>query len=337
LYLRCAVVISLALIVACAYRLKGLMKPSFENIREQYSQPLLDLLYKAHGIHRANHDVNQMQKCSLLSIKTGGCPENCSYCPQSAHYQTGLDKEGLMDLGQVEQAIGKAKSEGAQRFCMGAAWREVRSGKAFDQVLQMVKMVKSEGMEACVTLGMLNKEQAEQLKEAGLDAYNHNLDSSREFYDKIITTREYDDRLKTLNIVAETGISVCSGGILGMGESDEDRCSLIAELAALDPQPESVPINLLIPVKGTPLEDQKPVDPLELVRMIATTRIFLPKSRVRLSAGRVNLNRETQTLAFFAGANSIFSGDVLLTRENPRVEEDAQLMNDLGMSYEMPL
>lgn len=313
------------------------MEPSLKNISAQYSQPLFDLLYQAHGVHREHHDVNQMQKCSLLSIKTGGCPENCSYCPQSAHYKTGLDKSGLMDLGEVESAILKAKSEGAQRFCMGAAWREVRSGEAFDQVLQMVKMVKSQGMEACVTLGMLNKEQAQQLKEAGLDAYNHNLDSSREFYDKIITTREYDDRINTLNTVAQAGISVCSGGILGMGESDEDRCALIAELAALKPQPESVPINLLIPVEGTPLADQEPVDPLDLVRMIATTRLFLPKSRIRLSAGRVNLSRETQTLAFFAGANSIFSGDVLLTRDNPRVEEDAQLMNDLGMAYEMPL
>ena len=313
------------------------MQPTLENIKAQYQKPLLDLLYEAHGVHRKHHDVNQMQRCSLLSIKTGGCPENCSYCPQSAHYNTGLDKEGLMDLGQVSEAINKAKSEGAQRFCMGAAWREVRSGKAFDQVIEMVKMVKEKDMEACVTLGMLNEEQAKKLKEAGLDAYNHNLDSSRSFYDKIITTREYDDRLKTLNTVASAGISVCSGGILGMGESDDDRCALIAELANLSPQPESVPINLLFPVKGTPLEDQKPVDPLELVRMCAATRMFLPKSRIRLSAGRVNLSRETQTLAFFAGANSIFSGDVLLTRENPRVEEDSQLMNDLGMSYEMPL
>lgn len=296
----------------------------------------MDLLYEAHVIHRKFHDVASIQKCSLLSIKTGGCPENCSYCPQSAHYETGLDKEGLMDLDEVAGAIDRAKDEGAQRFCMGAAWREVRDGKAFDQVIEMVKMVKAKDMEACVTLGMLDEKQARRLKEAGLDAYNHNLDTSREYYDKIITTREYDDRLKTLGVVAEAGISVCSGGILGMGESDTDRCALICELANLEPQPESVPINLLIPVEGTPLEKQKPVDPLKLVRMVAVTRIFLNKSRIRLSAGRIDLSRETQTLAFFAGANSIFSGDVLLTRENPRVQEDFQLMKDLGMSYEMP-
>ena len=302
---------------------------------EIYSQPFFDLIHESHGIHRQYHQTRHMQKCSLLSIKTGGCPENCSYCPQSAHYKTGLDKQGLMDLGEVQTAIDTAKAEGAERFCMGAAWREVRNGPQFDQVIDMVKMVKSAGMEACVTLGMLTSEQAQKLKDAGLDAYNHNLDSSREFYDKIISTRTYDDRLNTIKNVSDAGISVCSGGIIGMGESEEDRCGMLVELANMDPQPESVPINLLIPVEGTPLAKQEPVDPLELVRIIALARIMLPKSRVRLSAGRVNLSREAQTMAFYAGANSIFLGDTLLTRENPQVDRDEKLMADLGVSFSM--
>lgn len=298
---------------------------------EIHNKPFMDLLYEAHQVHRKNHNTHHIQKCSLLSIKTGGCPENCSYCPQSAHYKTNLKSESLMDLDEVRQALDDAKSQGAERFCMGAAWREVRDGKQFDQVIEMVKMVKAEGMEACVTLGMLSEEQAQRLKEAGLDAYNHNLDTSREYYDKIIQTRTYDDRLQTLGRVSRAGISVCSGGILGMGESVEDRCAMLVELANLEPQPESVPINLLIPVEGTPLENQQDVDPLELIRVIATARILLPHSRIRLSAGRKDMSRETQTMAYFAGASSIFLGDKLLTRENPEVSQDDKLFDDLGM------
>ncbi len=294
-------------------------------------QPFMDLLNEAHQVHRAHHNVSHIQKCTLLSIKTGGCPENCSYCPQSAHYKTNLKNQGLMDLDEVQKAIDEAKSQGAERFCMGAAWREVREGKQFDQVIEMVKRVKQTGMEACVTLGMLTYEQAKKLKDAGLDAYNHNLDTGREYYEKIIQTRTYDDRINTIKNVSKAGIHVCSGGILGMGESDEDRCSMLVDLANMDPQPESVPVNLLIPVEGTPLEDQAEVDPLELVRMIATARILMPKARIRLSAGRKDMSRETQTLAYFAGASSIFLGDKLLTRENPEVSSDEKLFNDLGI------
>ena len=302
---------------------------------EVYNQPFMDLLYKAHQVHREHHNVSHIQKCTLLSIKTGGCPENCSYCPQSAHYKTDLKREDLMDLEEVSKAINEAKAQGAERFCMGAAWREVREGKQFDQVIDMVKMVKSTGMEACVTLGMLTEEQAVKLKEAGLDAYNHNLDTGREYYDKIIQTRTYDDRLNTIKNVSRAGISVCSGGILGMGESNEDRCAMLVELASLVPQPESVPINLLIPVEGTPLADQQAVDPLDMVRMIATARIMMPKSRIRLSAGRKDMSRETQTLSYFAGASSIFLGDKLLTRDNPEVGADEKLFSDLGIEAQL--
>ena len=310
-------------------------KYNLKQALDVYHQPFMDLLYQAHQVHREHHPVNQIQKCSLLSIKTGGCPENCSYCPQSAHYKTNLKSEALMDLDEVQKSIDDAKSQGAERFCMGAAWREVREGKQFDQVVEMVKMVKTSGMEACVTLGMLTAEQALRLKEAGLDAYNHNLDTGREFYDKIIQTRTYDDRLNTIRNVSAAGISVCSGGILGMGESDEDRCSMLVELANMDPQPESVPVNLLIPVEGTPLAEQEEVDPLVLVRVIATARILMPKSRIRLSAGRKDMSRETQTLAYFAGASSIFLGDKLLTRDNPRVAQDEKLFGDLGIGAQL--
>ncbi len=297
-----------------------------------YNQPFMDLLYEAHVVHRQHHEVGHIQKCTLLSVKTGGCPENCSYCPQSAHYKTNLKSESLMDLDEVQSAIDEALAQGAERFCMGAAWREVRDGRQFDQVLDMVKRVKQSGMEACVTLGMLTFEQAQKLKDAGLDAYNHNLDTSREHYDKIIQTRTYDDRLNTIKNVSRAGISVCSGGILGMGESDQDRCAMLVELANLSPQPESVPVNLLIPVEGTPLAEQSPVDPLDLVRVIATARIMMPKSRIRLSAGRKDMSRETQTLAYFAGASSIFLGDKLLTRDNPEVGHDKKLFSDLGLN-----
>jgi biotin synthase len=296
-----------------------------------YQKPLFDLIYHAHSVHRDHQPVNHIQKCTLLSIKTGGCPEDCSYCPQSAHYKTGLKKEGLMDMVEVKTAIDAARAEGAERFCMGAAWREIRDGEQFDQVLEMVRMTKAAGMEACVTLGMLKPDQARRLKEAGLDAYNHNLDTSREYYEKIISTRTYDDRLNTLRAVREAGITICSGGIIGMGETDRDRCAMLVELANLDPQPESVPINLLIPVEGTPLADQAPVDVFDLIRTVATARILMPNSRVRLSAGRLNLSREGQALAFFAGANSIFMGEKLLTRDNPETAADMKLFADLGV------
>lgn len=307
-------------------------KVTLSHALEVYNQPFMDLLFHAHQVHREHHNVSHIQKCTLLSIKTGGCPENCSYCPQSAHYKTNLKSEALMDLEEVQKAIDEAKAQGAERFCMGAAWREVRDGAQFDRVVDMVKRVKSSGLEACVTLGMLTLEQAQRLKEAGLDAYNHNLDTGREYYDKIIQTRTYDDRLQTIRNVSSAGIHVCSGGILGMGESIEDRCSMLTDLANMSPQPESVPINLLIPVEGTPLAQQEQVDPLELVRMIATTRILLPRSRIRLSAGRREMSRETQTLAYFAGASSIFLGEKLLTRDNPEVAQDHKLFSDLGLN-----
>ena len=305
--------------------------PWKQRALELYAKPFFDLLYEAHQVHRQNFDAHDVQKCTLLSIKTGGCPENCHYCPQSAHYDTGLKKEPLLDMKEVRSAIANAKEGGASRFCMGAAWREVKDGPEFDRVLDMVREVKSAGMEACVTLGMLTVEQAARLKEAGLDAYNHNLDTSREFYDRIIQTRTYDDRLNTLQAVRKAGITICSGGILGMGESAEDRCGMIAELASMDPQPESVPMNLLVPAEGTPLEEQPKVDPLDLVRCVAVSRILMPKSRVRLSAGRLGLSREAQALAFFAGANSIFLGEKLLTRPNPGVDEDRAMFDQLSL------
>lgn len=296
---------------------------------ELYQRPLMDLVYEAHTVHRAHHDPVDIQKCTLLSIKTGGCPEDCSYCPQSAHYKTGLERQSLLPLDEVKTAIHNAKENGAERFCMGAAWRNVKDGPEFDRVLEMVRLVKETGMEACVTLGMLTAHQAQRLKEAGLDAYNHNLDTGPDFYDKIITTRTYQDRLNTLEQVRKAGITVCSGGIIGMGESIEDRCGMLAQLASLDPQPESVPINMLIPVEGTPLAQAKPIDPLELVRMVAIARILMPKSRVRLSAGRLSLSKEGQVLAFFAGANSIHMGEKLLTRPNPAPDEDHILLKSL--------
>lgn len=296
-----------------------------------YRKPFFDLIYHAHGVHRDSQPVNHIQKCTLLSIKTGGCPEDCSYCPQSAHYKTDIKREGLMDMTEVKTAIDAAQAEGAERFCMGAAWREIKDGAQFDQVIEMVRMTKAAGMEACVTLGMLNADQARRLKEAGLDAYNHNLDTSREYYEKIISTRTYDDRLNTLRNVRQAGITICSGGIIGMGETDRDRCAMLVELANLDPQPESVPINLLIPVEGTPLAEQSPVDVFDLIRTVATARILMPNSRVRLSAGRLNLSREGQALAFFAGANSIFMGEKLLTRDNPETAADMKLFADLGV------
>ena len=268
----------------------------------------------------------------LLSIKTGGCSENCSYCPQSAHYQTGVQKEKLMELDDVVSAAKTAKSKGATRFCMGAAWREVRDGPLFDRVLDMVKAVRKLDMEVCCTLGMLTKSQAQKLKEAGLYAYNHNIDCSENFYPNIITTRKYEDRIQTIHNVREAGITVCTGGILGMGETDQDRIEFLHQLAVFDPQPESVTINKLIPIPGTPLGKQKSVSTLEVIRVIATARLVIPKSMIRLSAGREGMTESDQFLCFFAGANSIFIGDKLLTSANPDLTEDRQMFERLNLS-----
>jgi biotin synthase len=297
-----------------------------DRARTLYGLPLLELLFQAHAAHRAHHDPTDIQRCTLLSIKTGGCPEDCGYCPQAARYETGVEREDLLPLPRVSAAARAAAAAGAQRFCMGAAWREVKDGPEFDRVLEMVREVRALGLEACVTLGMLTDAQARRLKDAGLTAYNHNLDTSREHYGAIITTRTYDDRLRTLRAVREAGITVCSGGILGMGESAADRCALLAELAALDPQPESVPINMLVAVPGTPLARAEPLDPLELVRTIAVARLLMPRARVRLSAGRLSLTPEAQVLSFYAGANSIFLGDRLLTTPNPAPDDDEKIL-----------
>ena len=301
-------------------------------VRSLYDAPLFELLDRARAVHRENHPPDQVQLCTLLSVKTGGCPEDCAYCPQSAHYATPVGREKMLDVDEVIEAARLAKGSGATRFCMGAAWREVKDGAAFDRVLAMVRGVKGLGLEACVTLGMLTGAQAERLKQAGLDAYNHNLDTSREHYRSIISTRTYDDRLRTLGHVRAAGISVCSGGIIGIGESVDDRCEMLATLASLQPQPESVPINALARVEGTPLANADPVDPIDLVRMVACARIVMPRARVRLSAGRNDLTREAQMLAMYAGANSIFYGrDTLLTTANPDVDNDRALLRDAGL------
>lgn len=291
-----------------------------------YHLPFFDLIAQAHQVHRQGHDPSDIQRCALLSIKTGGCPEDCGYCSQSAHHSTGLTRQSLLTVEEVRNAAQLAKQRGATRFCMGAAWRTPPSGEQFDRVLDMVREVKACGLEACATLGMLQPEQAARLKAAGLDAYNHNLDTSRDFYGAVVTTRTYDDRLRTLATVRQAGITVCCGAILGLGESDRDRCQFLATLAALQPHPESVPINLLVPIAGTPLAHAAPVHSTDLIRTIATARILMPQSRVRLSAGRRSLSEEAQLLAFFAGANSIFIGDKLLTTANVAEDEDDKLL-----------
>ena len=304
---------------------------STDDVVAIHDLPLPELIFRAQTLHRQHHAADEVQLCTLLSVKTGGCPEDCAYCPQAARYDTEVGRERMLSAMEVLQSAARARAAGATRFCMGAAWREVKDGPAFDNVLAMVRGVKDLGMEACVTLGMLNASQAKRLKEAGLTAYNHNLDTSRAHYKSIISTRTYDDRLQTLARVREAGITVCSGGIIGMGESVRDRCAMLATLANLDPHPESVPVNALVPVPGTPLADRPPIDPLELVRMCATARILMPKSRVRLSAGRLSLSREAQVLCFLAGANSIFYGEKLLTTGNPDVEADRALLRDAGL------
>ena len=305
-----------------------------DEVETLYVLPLTELLFQAQTVHRQHHDPESVQRCTLLSIKTGGCPEDCAYCPQSAHYDTGLTREGLLERDAVRAAAMRARANGSTRFCMGAAWREVQDGAAFDTVLTMVEDVASLGMEVCTTLGMLTAEQAKRLKSAGLTAYNHNLDTSPEFYPNIITTRTYQDRLDTLHHVQEAGLSVCCGGIVGMGETPRDRCALLAQLGRLDPHPESLPVNLLVRTAGTPLADVDEVDPIDLVRTIACARLVAPRSRVRLSAGRLELTDEAQALCFLAGANSIFSGEKLLTSPNPAVDDDRRLMNRLGLRFE---
>jgi biotin synthase len=301
------------------------------DLQAVYRLPLPDLMFRAAQVHRAHHDAGDIQRCALLSIKTGGCSEDCGYCAQSAHFKTGVAATPLLNIAEVRERAERAKELGATRFCMGAAWRGVKDGPAFDQVLEMVRVVRELDMEACVTLGMLNDDQARRLAQAGLTAYNHNLDTSRRHYGNIVSTRSYDERLQTLRAVQRAGIAVCCGGILGMGETEDDRLELLAELLALEPPPESIPINTLVPIAGTPLENAAPVDAIELVRLIATTRIAFPRARVRLSAGRDHLSRELQVLCFLAGANSIFFGDKLLTAPNPAAADDAALFRALGL------
>ena len=309
---------------------------TIEHVRKLYFTPFLELVSEASAIHRQHHQYRDIQLCTLYSVKTGGCPEDCEYCPQAARYDTDVEAHKLVDVEQTLYVARAARESGATRFCMGAAWREVRDGRDFDNVLEMVRQVRSLGMEVCTTLGMITSDQADRLKEAGLTAYNHNIDTSESFYGEIIHTRKYQDRLSTIQNIRDAGISLCCGGIIGMGEKDEDRIQFLHTLASLDPQPESVPINALVPVKGTPLADQEPVSSFEFVRVIACARILMPRAQVRLSAGRLSLSNEAQTLAFLAGANSIFTGEKLLTTPNPALNEDHQLMDLLGVKARKP-
>lgn len=303
------------------------------EVRQLLTMPFNDLIFQAQTVHRQYFDPNQVQVSTLLSIKTGACPEDCKYCPQSGHYDTGLDKEKLLEVQKVLEEAKAAKEIGSTRFCMGAAWKHP-TVKDMPYVLEMVKGVKALGLETCMTLGRLTQEQAQQLADAGLDYYNHNLDTSPDFYTNIITTRTYSERLQTLAYVREAGMKICSGGILGMGESLDDRANLLIQLANLPEHPESVPINNLVKVKGTPLENAEDVEPFDFIRMLAVARIMLPKSHVRLSAGREQMNEQMQALAFLAGANSIFYGDRLLTTSNPQAEKDRALFNKLGITPE---
>ncbi|HTC64959.1 MAG TPA: biotin synthase BioB [Candidatus Saccharimonadales bacterium] len=302
-----------------------------EEIQQIYRQALPDLLFSAQQAHRQFHDPTRVQFCQLLSVKTGGCPEDCSYCPQSAHYSTEVTRGGLLPVDEVLEFAKRARGEGATRFCMGAAWRNVQEGEDFENILKMVRGVAEFGMEVCCSLGMLDDSQAQRLAEAGLTAYNHNLDTSPEFYGQIITTRNYDDRLRTLASVRKAGVTVCCGGIIGLGESENDRIGLLQQLSTLNPHPESVPINALVRVTGTPLEQIDSLDPLVFVRTIATARILMPSSMVRLSAGRKALSREAVALCFVAGANSLFIGEKLLTTANPEPQDDMAMLQSLGL------
>lgn len=302
-----------------------------EEIAAIYNKPVLELVYEGASAHRQYHDPSEVQVCTLLSVKTGGCPEDCAYCPQAARYHTEVKAHRLLEVEEVLGKAREARAAGSTRFCMGAAWREVRDNRDFDKVIDMVKGVNRLGMEVCCTLGMLSPEQALKLKEAGLYAYNHNLDTSAEFYGDVITTRTYQDRLETLENVRNANLSVCSGGIIGLGEHDGDRIGMLHTLATLPQHPESVPVNALVPVEGTPLADQPRVSVWEMIRMIATARIVMPRAMVRLSAGRVRMSLEEQALCFLAGANSIFAGDKLLTTPNPGVVEDQQMFQVLQL------
>lgn len=304
---------------------------TYQQVEAMMAMPFMDLLFEAQQVHRQHHPANQVQVSTLLSIKTGACPEDCKYCPQSARYNTGVEKEKLMEVEAVLASAKKAKQAGSTRFCMGAAWKNPKQ-RDMPYLIQMIQGVKEMGLETCMTLGMLSTDQAEQLSQAGLDYYNHNLDTSAEYYGNIITTRSYQDRLDTLSHVRDAGMKICSGGIIGMGESDRDRLGLLIELANLSPQPESVPINMLVKVKGTPLEDAEDVDPFDFIRLIAMARIMMPQSAVRLSAGRETMSEETQALCFLAGANSVFYGCKLLTTPNPSEDKDLQLFNRLGIN-----
>ncbi len=307
-----------------------------DEILDIYNKPLMELLYEAATVHRVNHDPNTVQVSTLLSIKTGGCSEDCGYCPQAARYHTDIEGNDLMSVQQVKAQALRAKSTGSSRVCMGAAWRNVKDGEEFDQVLEMVRSINKLDMEVCCTLGMITENQAQRLAEAGLYAYNHNLDSSEEYYKEVISTRGYQDRLDTIGNVRKTNVTVCSGGIIGMGENIEDRAGMLVALSTLNPQPESTPINALVAVEGTPLEDQQPVSIWDMIRMVATTRIVMPETQVRLSAGRTQMTREGQAMCFFAGANSIFAGDKLLTTPNPDVNEDMKMFELLGLNPQKP-
>lgn len=302
-----------------------------EALLNLYNKPLLDLVFQAAQIHREFHNPNEVQMSSLVSIKTGGCPEDCAYCPQAARYHTDVDVHKLVTVESVIEKAKLAKANGSSRLCMGAAWREIRDNRDFDDVVEMVKSVNELDMEVCCTLGMMTEDQAKRLKDAGLYAYNHNLDTSRAYYEEVIQTRDYDDRLNTINNARKAGLSVCSGGIIGMGERIEDRIGLLLSYQQMETPPESIPINALVAVEGTPLENQKPVESWEIIRMIALTRISFPEAQVRLSAGRTQMTQEAQALCFLAGANSIFAGDTLLTTPNPEFNEDLELFAKLGL------
>jgi biotin synthase len=307
-----------------------------EEIIAIYNKPLMELLYEAATIHREHHDPNVVQISTLISLKTGGCSEDCGYCPQAKRYHTNIETNPFMTVEDVKVQAVKAKEGGSSRVCMGAAWRNVKDGPEFDQVLEMVRTINKMDMEVCCTLGMITENQAQRLAEAGLYAYNHNIDTSEEYYKEVISTRGFEDRLQTIENVRKTNITVCSGGIIGMGESVEDRSGMLVALSTLDPQPESVPINALVPVEGTPLEAEESIEIWEMIRMIATTRIVMPETQVRLSAGRINWSRERQAMCFFAGANSIFSGDKLLTTPNNDLNEDMRMFEILGLKNQAP-
>ena len=313
-------------------QIKTEIKYSTDEVDKVYNKPFLELVYEAQSVHRQYQPINKVQLCTLSNIKSGNCPEDCKYCPQSVRYDTQIEKYNLLPNEEVLNQANEAKKNGASRFCMGAAWRNAPNNSDFDRVLDLINNISKLNMEVCCTLGMLTQEQADKLKQAGLTAYNHNLDTSEEFYKEIISTRTYEDRLKTISYVSNSGIQLCCGGIIGLGESKKDRIELIKTLANLNPQQESVPVNSLVKIQGTPLQDNENIDSFELVRTIATARIFIPKAKVRLSAGRLEMSHELQTLCFLAGANSIFIGEKLLTTDNPEVNNDKQLFEKLMLS-----